>query len=182
MALKKLERLQRDYDLELDRELAKRRRNGANLRELRDYVNQQVATAAVTGTPVAGEQVFRVITEDVTEQERQDIATRLDEYDVKLQEIEKDFISHEGVRTYLKSELEVEPEQQTLTVSDARQAIAWSAQRHRSIVRSRLERLAADSENFSLGEGIRIEVDVDVICEDSGDIYTLNNFLKSDGC
>lgn len=182
MALKKLQRLQRDYELDLDDELIEKRQTGHNLRELRDYVNHRIATTAVTGTPISGDQVYRVITEDVTEQERRDIATRLTDYDIDLAKIERDFISHEGVRTYLKDELDAEPEQEKITTGDVRNTIQWSAKRHQNIIRNQLERLAAEEQQFSLGAGVRIEIDVDIVCEGTNTIYGLTEFLHSDGC
>ena len=173
------ERLERRWTADADR---------MSLRDLADLFNRRVLDAAMTRADMSmvdGEvdNFYRLLTgDDVSSGMRTEARSRLDREGVDVDQLERDFVTYQAIRTYLREFRGAEYEQ----TSDAERvdAVTDTIQRLRTRLRSvttrSLEQLR-DTERIALG-GFRLFVDVEVLCEDCGAQYRVDDLLARGGC
>jgi hypothetical protein len=172
----------------LDGELQSRRDDGESLRELANYVNDQVVTAIdldVTATPAT---VRRVLASDSVAETDLDISTyerittRLDNSDVDVSSLARDFVSHETVRVHLGDHLDVDTSRDPdpKSIEDTRAMIASIRDRDASIVERALEGLRR--EDLITSGPIDGTLTVRVTCSGCGRSYAVDEFLDDGGC
>jgi hypothetical protein len=183
----KIERIVEKYGLDgLREELSGRRAEGASLRDLERVVNVRVLEAALQGEAhgVVGdaEGIYEVLRgDDVGAGRRAEVVAQLANGGVPVEEIEDDFVSHEGVRTYLRDVLDVDTSRDRgATLADGRDTAAWARARCTAVIEQTLARLHEAGELSA--EDVTVTNTVRVTCEESGETYRLNEFLDRGGC
>jgi len=160
-----------------------------SLRDLADYFNQQLLEAALsstdTGTIVDGEvaNLYRLLTaDDVSSGMRMEARTRLDRAGVDVEQLERDFVTYQAIRSYLKTyrDAEYESTSDEKTVENVLETIQRLRSRLQSVVEGGLTRLQS-TDRLTLGE-FRLFVDIDVLCEACGAQYGVVELLKRGGC
>ncbi|GAB3686793.1 hypothetical protein GCM10028857_19480 [Salinarchaeum chitinilyticum] len=176
----------------LDDELRQLRTEDASLRELAEYVDEQLLGSAlreadveiaadpgtvrsvIVGTPAEEMQV------DVAVRER--IATALDRSTLDVASLEREFVSHETVRRHLNDHLGVDTARSRTdpSVEETREMIASIIERDRSIVEQSLESLRR-ADRLDSGS-LEASLTVRVTCPDCGETYAVDELLDETGC
>ena len=158
-----------------------------SLRDLADYFNVQVLTAAMDEQDVstlAGEPdtVYEILTEDtVSSADKTRIRRRLEREGVDVDKLLNDFVSYQAVRTYLKSDREVEYERSEVDrIARESNNIRKLRGRTLSVTESKLSQLKR-SGDLKLGT-YRTLVDIRVVCQDCGSQYSVTDLLDRGGC
>lgn len=158
-----------------------------SLRDLSTYLNKQIIATVLDETgadPLPGQvdTVYRGLRDDdVSSGLKRDIRGRLQRDGVDVDSLEKDLVSYQAIRTYLKREREVEaPQTAGDPVESSLQRIQKLRGRLRAVADKRLGSLAKGGE-ISLGEH-NVIVQVQVYCEDCGRQYSIEELLERDGC
>lgn len=158
-----------------------------SLRDLADYFNVQVLTAAMDEQDVstlAGEPdtVYEILTEDtVSSADKTRIRRRLEREGVDVDKLLNDFVSYQAVRTYLKSDREVEYERSEVDrIARESNNIRKLRGRTLSVTESKLSQLKR-SDDLKLGT-YRTLVDIRVVCQDCGSQYSVTDLLDRGGC
>ena len=173
---------------ELERRWTGDRGERQSLRELADWFNSRVTEAAMA---TAGEQVldgeaanlYDLLTGDeVSGGTRTEAERRLARTGVDVDEVKRDFVSHQAIHTYLTDYRNVEgPSNETeRSVDDAIETI----QRLRNRTNAVVERTAGALQNadeISVGD-FDVFVDVRVSCNDCQRTYDVTDFLRNGGC
>lgn len=188
----KLVRLMEEYGLEeLGPELEYRWTTDGDdrmsLRDLAEYVNRQVLEAEMSAAgmqPLAGEveNIYRLLTDDdVGGADRTRTRRRLEREGIDIDALERDFLTYQAVRTYLKDHRGAE------YVTDDRprtEVEAENMQRIRgqtvSITEGKLEQLTK-GEHITLGN-FRVFAEINVLCEDCGTQRAIGELLDRGGC
>ena len=158
-----------------------------SLRALAEEFNRTLVRTAMVEAgmqPLDGEaaNAYRLLTADeVGEADRIRTRRRLDREGVDVDRLERDFVTYQAIRTYLK-------EYRGATYSDEggegtaseRETLQELRGRVLSVANSTLDRLAA-SGDLDLGE-FRTLVDVNVLCEDCGAQYSVDDLIDRGGC
>lgn len=166
------------------------REEGASVRELTDRFNRRLLRAGfrrADRTPIDGEidNLYRVLTdEDVDAGSRTQARERLRRNGVPVETVEADFVSHQTIYRHLRNCLEISYEPEGRTARDRREN--W---RERiSALRARTATVAdrgvgslSDSGAIDVGS-FDVLVDVNVICNDCGEFYDLDDLLDHGGC
>lgn len=183
----KIQRNIEKYDLDGLRESLRRRRaDGASLRDLERFVNVRILERVLTarGGGVVGDaaSLYEVLRgDDVSVGRRAEIARQLSNNGVPIEEVERDFVSYEAVRTYLRDRLDVDTgRESSVTLEEGRETVEWARARCGAVVERTLSRLD-DAEELDAGE-VTVTTTVRVTCEDSGETYRLAEFLDRGGC
>lgn len=188
----KLSRLIDEYDLN---ELGERIEgywldetdNRYSLRELAEYVNQQLLRTVMYNTgmnPLDGEveNTYRLLTDDdVSPGTRTQARRRLERAGVDVDQLEADFISRQAVHTYLTNIRDVS---YTTDESDPVDREATNIRRLKrrlsTITNGKLEQLR-EADQLTLGE-FNVLLDLRVLCEDCGTQYQLGDLLDARTC
>ena len=158
-----------------------------SLRELADYFNHQLFHAAMNEAemnPLEGEveNAYRLLTDDVSAGIRTQTRKRFEREGVDVDRLERDFVSHQAIHTYLTKYRNVQKTE--TTGSDRIEKSTETVQRLKN-------RLTAVTDNTleSLRETNRIEtgdvdvsVDVRVFCHDCRKQYEVRELLEAGGC
>lgn len=159
-----------------------------SLRTLEHRINVALVRTALTEAgeePLEGEaeNVYRLLTEDgvstgVSVQQR----NRLDRAGVDVEQLERDFVTHQAVHTYLRKGLDVSKDSETNT--DPVEKHSRRIQR----LRSRLDAVMGQSlsevqaeEDFTAGR-LDTTVSLQVFCRDCQTQFDLAAFLERGGC
>lgn len=158
-----------------------------SLRALADYFNRQLLATAMADAdmqPLSGEveNVYRLLTDDdVGGADRTRTRRRLEREGVDVETVERDFVTYQAIRTYLKEHRGAEH------TTDDRPRIdveAENIQRLRgrtvTVTAGKLEQLA-NGDQVVLGD-FRVFVDVNVLCEDCEAQYDVDTLLERGGC
>lgn len=186
----KVARLLQEYDIEdLGAELERRwtaEEDRQSLRELAAYFNQQVLERALEGAdirPLDGEveNIYRLLTDDSSGADGTRIRRRLERDGLDVEAIEKDFVTYQAIRTYLKKHRgaeytpdETDPVEREIT------NIQQLRGRVDSVTAGKLEQLRA-SGHLELGT-FRTLVDVRVVCEDCNTQFSAIELLERGHC
>lgn len=190
----KVARLIREYDLgeEYGRELeAAWTGEGAerlSLRDLADEFNRRLLAAAMEDAEMSvldGEvdNLFRLLTDgDVTAGARTDARSRLERGGIDVERVERDFVTYQAIRSYLRNERGAEYDG-----ADDRERLKGTAEtverlrsRLDSVCENNLEQLRA-TDRITLDE-FQMFVSVDVFCEGCGSQYMVSELLERGGC
>lgn len=175
------------YDLAmLDDDVARRREDGASLRDLAEFVNVAVLERALAdaGAEIAGDprSVYEALTDgDAGPGRRSAVRQQLDRAGVPVEDVESDFVSHQTVRDHLKDCLGMDTGRRATTdVDDAADLIGWARDRNETIVDDTLARLRSADE---LDTGpLDVTHSVRVTCEDCGASYRVADLLERRTC
>lgn len=184
----KLGRVASKYELSgIHAEIKERRiQEGMSLRELARFFNRRVldATVGETGADVIGdpESIYRVLTdEDVPRERRAAVRDQLEFNGVDLDELEKDFVSHELVRQHLRDCLGVKTDRTGVeSITEASDLIDAIQEREHTILERTLERLQRKNV-LSLGE-FDMTYTTRITCTECGQSYTIDALLDNEGC
>jgi hypothetical protein len=155
-------------------------------RELADWFNQQVLSAAIadlTAVTISGdiEQIYNQLQGEDTA-DRRLIRDRLKQRGVDIEAVESHFISHQTVYRYLTEELGVEqptptPEEQA---ERAVQTVGRLRGRTAVVTRQSVETLISAGQ-AQIGP-FSVITDVQVICEECGRSFDLPTLTETGGC
>lgn len=189
----KVGRLIEEYDLgagygaELEAAWTGEEGERSSLRELAARVNTDVleATMAATGGSAWDREVqatYRNLTDEgVSTGTRTEIRRRLEREDVDVERLERDFVTYQAVRSYLKDVrgAEYEPNDGD-SIERTAESIGRLRTRLERVAESNLDRLA-ETNRLALGE-FRLFVGAEVLCEDCGSQYAIEDLLERGGC
>jgi hypothetical protein len=188
----KVERVIETYDLEGLGDELERRWTGAagereSLRSLADRFNRAVLRSALdeAGTsPLDGEveNTYRLLRDDdVSPGMRTEVRRQLEREGLDLDEIEKDFVSHQAIHTYLRDHrgAELETEDQSRVEKEA-QTIRRLQGRVSVVTESGLSRLSSAGD-ITIGD-FDVLTDVQVYCGDCGSQYEAVELIERGGC
>lgn len=158
-----------------------------SLRGLADYFNQQLLAEAMSDAgiqPLSGEveNIYRLLTDDdVGGADQTRTRRRLEREGVDVDNIKRDFVSYQAVRTYLKDHRGAEhtPDDRPRTDIEAENLQRISG-RVVAVTENTLEQLV-NGDNLTLGD-FRVFVDINGLCEDCGTRYEINELLERGGC
>ncbi|MDR5656515.1 hypothetical protein RH831_04895 [Halodesulfurarchaeum sp. HSR-GB] len=157
-----------------------------SLRELADHVNRRIVEAALTrggDRPLDGEiqTVSEALAGETDSATERDVRTRLEELGVNVDQLDKDLVSYQAVRTYLQKVrgAEYKPDEAD-PVRSARDRIQGLRGRLRAVASSQLDSLA-ESNEITMDDS-RVLVQVQVYCEDCGRQFDIEELLDRGGC
>lgn len=159
-----------------------------SLRELAEYVNQEVLRAAMEDAGAAYkdgevENTLRLLTDDdVSSGARTETRKELEHASVPVDQVEGDFISHQTVYNHLTNCLDVSMEtpDEEERVDRARDKIRALQNRTVAVTDDTIDRLRKN-DALDLGE-FNVLVDVAIICEDCGNHFTAGDLLEQGSC
>lgn len=188
----KVARLIDEYDLEgLGAELETRWTATGDdhwsLRDLATHVNEELVRARLreTGRTASASDVQNALAllsdDESAAAEATQLRRRLERDGVDVDELERDLVTYQAVRSYLQDHRGAEYERDT---GDRVETVTQSIQKLRgrlvSVTESKLEQLR-DSSRLTLGE-FRVMVDVRVLCTDCNSQQAVTDLLASGGC
>ena len=183
----KITRVAQAYHIrDVDAKLLRQREQGASLRELAVLFNKRILSRALDRATkeVVGdaETIYAVLMDDDTDRARQaELRSKLTRYDVDIDDVQQDFISHQTVRNHLNGCREVDTgRESTLDLEGGRKTIEWAQARSEGVIEQTIERLR----NAGEVADIQIEVtqSVRVACSACGQSYRIGEFLEQGGC
>lgn len=188
----KIGRLIADYDLDglgqtLEDRWTGRAGEKHSLRDLADFFNRRLLRAALEEAgqrPLDGEveNFYRLLTaEEVSGGMRTEARTSLERAGVDVETLEKEFVSHQAVHTYLTKYRGAshDADDADQLEKDA-QTIRRLTSRTATVTESTLERLR-DTDRVTLGD-FDVLVDVRVLCADCGAAADVSELLDAGGC
>jgi hypothetical protein len=190
----KVARLIAEYDLseslgdELERLWTAEDQQRKSLRDLADLFNQRLLESAVASAGIStvdGEisNIYRLLTaDDVSSGMRTEARNRLERDGVDIEQLERDFVSYQAIRSYLTEyrDASYERPSDSEQVENVLDSIGRLQSRLRSLTEGSLDQLQSTG-RITLGE-FRLFIDVDVLCEDCGEQYGVIDLLKRGGC
>jgi len=191
----KLERVIRKYDLSdfgeelVDRWLGQNGYERESLRSLASVTNARILQSALEHadeTPLEGEvdNLVRLLTsDDVSAGMRSQTRQRLEQLGIDVDDLTTDFVSHQAIHTYLTSVREVKYESDSSPddkLTDRLETIQRLESRLQAVTESTIEQLPSDDE-FSVGS-IDVIASVQVLCNDCGQQYTIQELIEQNGC
>lgn len=158
-----------------------------SLRALADYFNQQLLDVRMTEAgmqPLSGEieNIYRLLTDDdVSSAERTRTRRRLEREGVDVESLQSDFVTYQAVRTYLKSDRGAEhaTDDRPRTVVET-ENIQRLRGRTVTVTEGKLDQLRS-GDHIHIGE-FRVFTDINVLCEDCGTRYEVEELLERGGC
>lgn len=188
----KVARLLRKYDFDgLGSEIERRWTGQAgkrdSLRTLADVFNQRILQQAMETNgmqPLEGEveNVYELLTsDDVTSGMRTETETRLRQQGIDVEELRRDFVTYQAIRTYLKEvrKVEYDPEE-TDSVETARASFDRLMGRTTAVIEQKLQSLASTG-RLTLGTP-RVRTTASVYCEECETQYDVTTLLARGGC
>ncbi|MWG33455.1 rod-determining factor RdfA [Halomarina oriensis] len=158
-----------------------------SLRSLADTFNRRLLEVAMNeaGRSVVDgevENLYRLLTDgDVSSGVRTEAQARLERAGVDVDELQRDFVTYQAIRSYLTKYREATYESTpTDRVQKVRGTIERLQSRTQSVTTQSLQQLR-DTDRITLGT-FRIFVDVDVLCEECGAQYGVVELLGRGGC
>ncbi len=158
-----------------------------SLRQLARLFNERLLEAALRqadSQPLDGEaeNLYRLLTADeVSSADRTRARRQLERAGVDSEQLERDFVTYQAIRTYLKSHRNAE---YTPDETDPLDRETTNLQQLRgrtvSVTEGKLRQLA-DSDALELGE-FRTIVDIQVVCEDCNTQYDVVELLERGRC
>lgn len=187
----KMIRLIDEYDLddlgaELEQQWTADPDERSSLRELADYVNRELLAAALRDAgaePLSSEieTLYSVLTAERSDAERTRVRRRLQREGVDVEQLERDFVTYQAVRAYLRDHRGVE---YTGAESSNAEADIESIRRLRgrtsAVLESKVEKLRS-SDAVTIGE-FRTIVTASIVCEECGGRYEFDDLVERGGC
>jgi hypothetical protein len=159
-----------------------------SLRDLADYFNRRLLKSELAGADVqtlAGEveNTYRLLTDsDVSAGMRTEVRNRLAENGLDVDRLEREFVSHQAIHTYLTEyrEVSLPSRDDTDQVQKGRETIQRLENRVVAVVQRTLDNLR-NTERITLG-GFDVLVDIRVSCRDCGTVRSVADLLDDGGC
>lgn len=161
-----------------------------SLRELADWLNKHLLEVAMTRAgrqPIDGEvdNVYRLLTgDDVSSGVRTQARNDLKRDSVSIDKLERDFVSHQAVHTYLTKYRGARHSTPTTDDNDRIESVTQAIQRlsHRTlrVTEDNLSTLE-NTDRLQIGE-FDVLVDVTVTCQDCGTRYSVVELLERGHC
>lgn len=166
----------------------KRRRieGDLSLRDLADAVNTHIVKAILdrADADVAGDaaSVYAALTDEDIPPERQlSVRNRLADLDVRVEELEGDFVSYQAVRYHLRNCLDMDTSREGITsIAEGREIIANARERDQEIIAQTLRRLQRIDKLRDTAVEVRISPRVS--CRNCGQSFGVEKFLERGGC
>ncbi|QIO22829.1 rod-determining factor RdfA [Haloarcula sp. JP-L23] len=159
-----------------------------SLRDLADYFNKQLLEQALRDAGQAAldsdvETTYRNLTaDDVSTGVRTDTRTRLEREGLDVESLERDFVTYQAIRSYLKEWRGAEyqkPSDEEKRAND-RESIQRLLTRTLSVTEDRIEKLR-DTDRIAVEE-FEVFVDAQVLCQRCGTQYAVTEFIDNGGC
>ena len=171
---------------DVDTKLLQRREQGTSLRELAIFFNKQILSEALDRATqeVIGdaETIYEVLMDDDTDRAREaELRSKLARYNVDIDDVQQDFVSHQTVRNHLNGCREIDTGRESAFDLEAgKKTIEWAQARSEGVIEQTIERLR----NAGEVTGTRTEVtqSVRVACSACGQSYRIEAFLERGGC
>lgn len=159
-----------------------------SLRSLADRFNRRLLEAAMTDAgmlTVDGEvsNIHRLmISDDVSSGVRTEAKRRLKQEGVDVEQLERDLVTYQAIRSYLRDYRGVDYEHDSgnTRIESVIGTVQRLQSRTRSVVETSLGQLR-DTDRISLGE-FRLFVEINVHCEDCNTQYAFVELLERRGC
>jgi hypothetical protein len=158
----------------------------SSLRELADYVNRELLAAALRDAGVEPltseiETLYSVLTAEGSDAERTRIRRRLQRDDVDVEQLERDFVTYQAVRAYLKDHRGVEysPTEPGTTDGDV-ESVRRLRGRLSAVLESKVEKLQS-TDAVTIGD-YRTIVTTRIVCEECGGRYEFDELVERGGC
>lgn len=158
-----------------------------SLRDLADLFNVRVVESAMAEAgmqPLTGEaeNIYHLLTgDDVSSGERTRVTRRLERAGVDVEQLDRDLVTYQAVRSYLQRDRGAE---YTPDERDRPTVETENVQRLRgrtvTVIEGKLDQLER-ADDIVLGEG-RVLVDINVLCETCGGQYEVEELLDRGGC
>jgi hypothetical protein len=175
------------YGDELERQWLGEGDERQSLRELATQLNRRVLEAAIrnagdTARPDEVSRMYTALTDsDVSGGMRQEVQNDLERTGVDVETLQKDFVSHQAVHTYLREYRGVERESEpTDRIASTREAIERLQGRLQAVVERNLETLVS-TDRIALGS-FDVIVTVSVVCTDCNRQYSVFELLDRGRC
>ena len=188
----KVARLLEEYDLEgFGAEMEARWTaddDRMSLRALADLLNERLLErtlldAGASAPPSDVGTTYENLTADgVSTGVRMDTRSRLERAGVDVEELERNFVTYQAVRTYLREwrGAEYERHSDTEKVEKDRRSIQRLLGRTRSVVEDRIGKLR-DTGRIAVGP-IEVVLDLRILCQACGSQYPVTELLERGGC
>jgi len=159
-----------------------------SLRDLAEYFNKELLKAKMEQAGMSlidndAETIHRNLTDDsVSAGVRTDTENTLSENGIDPEQVRKEFISYQTLRTYLKAYQNAEYS----SVSDEekikkdREMIDRLTNRSQSVAVDRIQKLISTDRISS--SNFEVFVEMDVLCQDCGTQYSIDEYLDMGGC
>jgi len=158
-----------------------------SLRDLADHFNQQLLAAAMADVgmqPLSGEveNNYRLLTaDDIGSADRTRIRRRLEREGIDVEQLERDFVTYQAIRTYLKDHRGAEHTTDDRPRSDVEiENLQRIRGRTVSVTQGKLDQLV-NGDHITLGE-YQVFGEINVLCEDCGTQYDVIELLEQGGC
>lgn len=159
-----------------------------SLRTLADRFNERLLESAMADagmSTVDGEvaNMYRLLTaDDVSSGNRTEARRRLAENEIDVEQLERDFVTYQAIRSYLKDYrgAEYESSSETTRTDSVIETIQRLKSRTRSVAEKNLEQLR-ETGRITLGE-FRLFIDISVLCEECDTQYEFVELIKRGGC
>lgn len=159
-----------------------------SLRDLADLFNRELLAAAMDEAGMSTldgevENIYRLLTDDdVSSGMQTDARRRLDRNGIDVESLERDFVSYQAIRTYLKNvrNAEYDDSADTDRVENVAESVRRLRSRTVSVAEGNLDQLR-NADDLALGES-RVFVDISVLCEECGGQYSFDELLERGGC
>lgn len=159
-----------------------------SLRELAREVDRRVLRSAMDRAGMEYrdgevENLYRILTDDdVSSGSRTETRRELEHAAVPIEQVERDFVSHQTVHTHLTDCLDaaIEEPDDAERIENARDTLRALQNRTVAVTDDTVERLDGAGA-LSVGE-YSVLVDVTIVCEDCGGHYTVGDLLDEEGC
>lgn len=157
-----------------------------SLRDLATYFNRELLASAMADAgmqPLGGEaeNVYRLLTGDVSGAERTRTERRLERDGIDVDELRSDFVTYQAIRTYLREHrgAAYDTDDRDRTVVEA-ENIGKLRGRTTAVVAGKLDQLR-DGGHIGLGDA-QTFVEISVLCSDCGNQYDIDELLDRGGC
>jgi len=127
--------------------------------------------------------IYRLLTDDeVSSGNRIEARRRLEQNGIDVDRLERDFVTYQAIRSYLKGYrgAEYENESQTARTDSVIDTIQRLKSRTRSVAEQSLDQLRG-ADRINLGE-FRLFIDISVHCEDCNSQYGFIELVQRGGC
>lgn len=187
----KVARLIPEYGLdgigdELERRWTEPEGDRDSLRTLADVFNRRLLAETMTETgmdPIDGEvqNYYRLLTDDdVSQGIKTETEIRLRQAGIDVETLQKDFVTYQAIRTFLKEIRGVSHSTDTTSIESAQNSFDRLIGRATSVVEQKLQQFRS-SGRLTLGT-FQVRTSVTVYCEDCETQYDIKKLLNRNGC
>lgn len=158
-----------------------------SLRQLATEFNVALVDAALERENVShfdtdGQAIYEALADEDGERDRATVETRLERAGIDVEELERDFVTYQAIRSYVKDVRDAEYETATDEehIEKQKNTIQRLVSRATSVTEEKLTRLR-NTDRISLGD-FRLIIDFQVYCRDCETQKTVATLLDDGGC